>query len=139
MNHLLLFIQAKISQDITQLFIDDEMMTNARWPDALWKDRTVFDVSYWAKSSASSTRGEMFDDGTKDLAGSRLDATGAMAILNVGSFNTFTARVERHLPGLPNFSYDDTFGTKLSLHFNPKRVFLGGQAGVPESGRRVVL
>ena len=96
-------------------------MTNARWPDALWKDRTVFDVSYWAKSSASSTRGEMFDDGTKDLAGSRLDATGAMAILNVGSFNTFTARVERHLPGLPNFSYDDTFGTKLSLHFNPKR------------------
>ena len=29
-----------IYHDVTQLFIDEEMMTNARWPNALWSDKT---------------------------------------------------------------------------------------------------
>ena len=60
----------------------------------------------------------MIDDGSKDLAGSGLDVTGAMAILNIGSFNTFTARVEKHKAGSPSFTYNDTFG---KLHFKPKQ------------------
>ena len=101
---------AVIDRAIWQLFVDDVMMTNARWPNALWSDKTVFLNKYWAKSSAKSTRGQMIDDGSMDLAGSRLDATGAMAILNIGSFNTFTAVVESHQPGSNSFSYNDTFG-----------------------------
>lgn len=102
--------KAVIDHDMWQLFIDGEMMTNARWPNALWSNKTVFNASYWAKSSTLSTRGVMVDDGSKDLAGSGLNATGAMAVLNIGSFNTFTAIVQSHKPGNASFTYKDTFG-----------------------------
>lgn len=102
--------KAVIDQDIWQLFVDGQMMTNARWPNALWSDKTVFNSSYWAKSSNASTRGVMVDNGSKNLAGSGLNVTGAMAILNIGSFNTFTAIVESHTPGTPAFTYHDKFG-----------------------------
>ena len=108
--------KAVIDQDIWQLFIDSKMMTNARWPNALWSDKTVFNSSYWAKSSKESTRGVMVDNGLKNLAGSGLNATGAVAILNVGSFNTFNAIVQSHKPGTPSFKYHDTFGP---IKFNP--------------------
>ena len=52
----------------------------------------------------------MVDSGQKDLAGSGINAEGAMAILNIGSFNTFTAVVKSHSPGQNFFTYDDTFG-----------------------------
>ena len=107
---------AQIEQDIWQLFVDDEMMTNARWPNALWSDKTVFLNEYWAKSDSNSTRGEMVDSGEKNLTGSGLNATGAIAVLNVGSFNTFTAVVQRHVPGQNNFTYNDTFG---GIKFKP--------------------
>ena len=107
---------AQINQEIWQLFVGEEMMTNARWPNALWSDKTVFKNSHWAKSASSSTRGTMVDNGVKDLAGSRLNVTGAMAVLNIGSFNTFTAKVESHVPGRSSFTYKDTFG---SIKFKP--------------------
>ena len=101
----------KIERDIWQLFVDDEMMTNARWPNALWSDKTVFLNKNWAKSAASSTRGKMVDNGEKNLARSGFSATGAMAILNIGSFNTFTAVVKRHKRGDGFFRYADSFGS----------------------------
>ena len=89
-----------LKQDIWQLFIDGEMMTNARWPNALWSDKTIFDSQNWAHSSTQSTRGLMIDGGgIHKLAESGLDATGAMAVLNVGSFCTFTRRVLKHQIG----------------------------------------
>ena len=88
--------KAVIDQDIWQLFIDGEMMTNARWPNSLWSDKSIFDSQYWAHSSTSSTRGLMIDGGKHKLADSGLDATDAMAVLNVGSFNTFTRKVIKH-------------------------------------------
>jgi len=101
---------AQIEGDVWQLFVDGEMMTNARWPDSLWSDKTIFLNKYWGKSSKNSTRGTMIDDGEQDLAGSGLNATGAMAILNIGSFNTFTAIVKSHTIGQNSFKYNDTFG-----------------------------
>ena len=89
-----------LKQDIWQLFIDGEMMTNARWPNALWSDKSIFDSQNWAHSSTQSTRGLMIDGGgSHKLAESGLDATGAMAVLNVGSFCTFTRRVLKHQIG----------------------------------------
>lgn len=38
--------KAIIDEDVWQLFIDGEMMTNARWPNVLWSDKTVFLPSY---------------------------------------------------------------------------------------------
>ena len=60
----------------------------------------------------------MVDDGSKNLAGSGLDATGAMAILNIDSFNTFTAVVQDHHPGSNSFTYNDTFG---NINFKASR------------------
>ena len=58
----------------------------------------------------------MVDSGQKDLAGSGINAEGAMAILNIGSFNTFTAAVKSHSPGQNFFTYDDKFG---DIKFKP--------------------
>ena len=107
---------AQIEWDIWQLFVDGEMMTNARWPDSLWSDKTIFLNKYWGKSANSSMRGTMVDNGEQDLAGSGLNAAGAMAILNIGSFNTFTAIVKSHTTGKNVFTYDDTFG---HINFKP--------------------
>ena len=104
----------KINSDVFQLFLDNDMMTNARWPNALWSDKTSFSNKYWAHSAMSSTRGKMVDDGHADgglgLAGLGLDLTGAMAVLNVGSFNTFVKPVEDHNANQNWFKYDDDFG-----------------------------
>ncbi|KAL9968135.1 hypothetical protein ACROYT_G026469 [Oculina patagonica] len=108
-----------IYHDVTQLFIDEQMMTNARWPNALWSDKTVFDSQYWAKSSKKSKRGLMIDGGEHKLAESGINATGAMAVLNVGSFCTFTREVLSH--NKDRFTYQDAnkeLGKKLN--FKPK-------------------
>ena len=104
-----------IKHNITALFLKDEMLTAARWPNALWSDKTVFNNSFWGKFDASSSRGEVVDAG--GLAESGINATGTMAILNIGSFQTFVSRVEKHSPGTPNFFYNDTFG---NIHYNPR-------------------
>ena len=106
---------AQISNDITALFLEGEMLTPARWPNALWSDKTVFNNTFWGKFDPNSSRGEVIDAG--GLADSGINATGTMAILNIGSFQTFVSRVEKHIPGTPNFFYNDTFG---NIHFNPK-------------------
>ena len=93
--------KAVIAQDIWQLFIDGEMMTNARWPNSLWSDKSIFDNKYWAHSSTKSSRGLMIDrGGTHKLTDSGFDAKGAMAVLNVGSFCTFTKEVLSHGKGM---------------------------------------
>ena len=38
------------SADITQLFVDDEPMVNARWPNAQFYDDSIFSHSTWAVS-----------------------------------------------------------------------------------------
>ena len=113
-----------------QLFLDKdgerEMMTNARWPNALWADKDpstgtplVFYNKYRGQSDGSSTRGKMVDekkDGVSPLAESGLDVSDAMAILNIGSWCTFVKPVLNHTAGDNFFTYDDDFG---NLNFKP--------------------
>ena len=113
-----------------QLFLmkdgEPEMMTNARWPNALWSDRNktrgapqVFYNEFWAKSDGSSKRGMMVDrkvGGVSPLAATGLDMKGAMAVLNTGSFNTFVKPVRHHTAGNGWFTYDDDFG---AINFKP--------------------
>ena len=104
-------------------------MTNARWPNALWSDKTIFDSQNWAHSSTQSSRGLMIDGGgSHKLAESGLDATGAMAVLNVGSFCTFTRRVLKHQIGkfLPGSGHFETRGI-----LSPRRL-LGPLLGTGE-------
>ena len=114
----------RIGYDVFQLFLNGEMMTNARWPNALWSDKTVFQNQYWGHSHENSTRGTassttsgiatMVDDGSAGLAASGLNMTGAMAVLNVGSFNTFVKEVVSHTPNEESFTYVDDF---LNINF----------------------
>jgi len=98
---------ATLDRDIFALFLDDDLLTPARWPNALWSDKTVFLVDHWRPEQKGSDRGLVVDD---RLAESGLDMTGAMAILNIGSWETFVAKVEKHEKGSNKFSYNDIFG-----------------------------
>lgn len=112
-------------QPIWQLFINGEMMVNARWPNAKWSDKTIFDGNLWSKLDSGSEPGKgkkngyVKDSNLKDLAGKNID--GAMAILNIGSFNTFVGKVENFKGD--SFEFKDTFG---NYHYKRKncRYFL---------------
>ena len=103
-----------------------EMMTNARWPNALWANRNktrgapdVFYNDVWGKSDAASKRGMMVDrkvGGVSRLAALGVSMKGAMAVLNTGSYNTFVKPVKKHTAGHDRFTYDDDFG---AIHFKP--------------------
>ena len=121
----------QLDYDIWQLFVDDEMQINARWPNAYWYDYSVFDYTRWGFSSQDSTynltdgTGIMIDNGTQNLAMSGINATGAVAILNIGQWLTWAGLVTKHKPG------DDVFTYSLNpkpnaVHFVPKncRYFL---------------
>ena len=101
-----------LEQPIWQLFVDDKMQVNARWPNAFWQNFTVFNESFWASSASNSTydhssaTGVMVDDGDKNLAGTGFDCTGAMALLNIGSWLTFAGKVVKHSPGENSFAFD---------------------------------
>ena len=113
----------EITQQIWQLFFDDLMMTNARWPDANWSEKTVFDGgNHWERTSMTSIRGKIVDKGT-GLQESGKDMTGAMAVLNIGSWNTFVAKVDHHEAGQNYFTYDDTFG-KIKFNLRLGRYFI---------------
>ena len=112
-----------ISHVIWQLFFDDLMMTNARWPNANWSNKTVFDGRYhWSKTSKKSKKGKIVGLGDS-LKDSGKNMTGAMAVMNIGSWNTFVAPIEWHVPGQNYFTYNDTFG-KYHVHFKGGRYFI---------------
>ena len=96
--------QANIDKDIWQLFIDSKEMVMARWPNANFEDGSIWDKNnYWA-------HGLIDDDETAYENGTMIDAPhenislenigfnieGATAILNVGSFKTYTREVLSH-------------------------------------------
>ena len=76
---------AQIDEDIMALYYKDDLMTAARWPNSKWSDKSFFDHQYW-RPCPNSERGTIVDDA---LAEANLDFTGAMAILNIGSWETY--------------------------------------------------
>ena len=74
---------------------------NACWPNAYWYDYSVFDFTKWGFSDESSTydrstgTGVVVDNGTQNLAKSGLNVTGAIAVLNIGSFLIWTGMAEK--------------------------------------------
>ena len=91
--------------DIWQLFVDDEMQTSARWPDAeAWTDATWDKDANWIQQDAASSDGNFIDSGAS-LAASGKDFTGAIAIMNVGSWLSFAKTVTSHGTGSGNFTY----------------------------------
>ena len=121
-----------LEKDIWQLFVDGEMQINARWPNAFWYDYSVFDYTKWGFAGASSTfdpstgAGTIVDNGTQGLSKSGINATGAIAILNIGSWLTWAGIVEKHTPGEDNFSFDlqQKLTGHIKFHGQDSRYFL---------------
>lgn len=107
--------KTKLTKDIWQLFVDGKMMISARWPNARFDDGSVWKQDEtWAWQAPNSTYGRMYDDGKKNLAGTGIDFTGAIAILNIGSFRTFAQFVDSHSAGSDNFTYTPNLWDRLS-------------------------
>ena len=94
----------KISTDkeFDQVFVDDDMMVEARcpnmkFPDDLWKE------SRWAEAGPGSEYGTVVDAA---LAATNIDWTGARAVLNVAhQFYSWVQPVLGHAAGSDRFTY----------------------------------
>ena len=114
--------KTRLSKHIWQLFVDGEMMIPARWPNASLDDDTIWDrEKHWAHGNESADlNGVMVDDPHHDvdLAALNIDATGAMAIMNIGSWKTATREVSTHTARSNTFTYDPvTFTYKTKHHY----------------------
>ena len=101
--------QLAYTGDITQLFVDDEPMVNARWPNAQFYDDSIFSHSTWAEGDENSISNTSDPDYVDDRSvnGSlqidedvhnpgSIDLNGSIGILNIGSFKTWTVEITGH-------------------------------------------
>ena len=111
-----------IDFDIWQLFVDRSEMIMARWPNASFTDGSIWDKEdHWGHGTIdldenSYSNGTLIDypHGEVNLAESGLNIVDAIAILNVGSFKTWTRRVLTHSGN--TFTYDPVPDWKLKHH-----------------------
>ena len=87
------------AENITQLFVDEQQMVNARWPNAQFNDDSIFSWSTWAQGLEDSDPNDDIDDLSvqgslvidESVANPQgLDLANSIGILNC-SANTFTA------------------------------------------------
>ena len=97
-----------------QLWLNDEMMTPARWPNALWSDRSIFN---WTNLSAFDTSKPWSPDTykphtTKPLTfytapnlpfPPHVSMKGAMFVGNVAHMDTYAGKVVAHTAGASAF------------------------------------
>lgn len=136
--------KTQFNQDIWQLFIDDKVVMSARWPNAQFDDGSLWDMKKtWRHQAPESTFGLMIDErpyqsitvkssgneyvylpvgvNEQSLAESGIDATGAIAIMNIGSWLNWAQVVDSHAVGSNQFSYSTDFsgsGTAMSKAAN---------------------
>jgi len=108
--------QATLKNDVWQLFVDKKSMTSARWPNGNWYDGSVWDKT---KSMAwpEKKKGSYGHHFNSELTALDFDLTGAIIIVNSGSFKTFKSNITEHSPGTNNFKYDTT-RKKIKVHFS---------------------
>lgn len=99
----------ELTQDIWQLFINDEQQVMARWPNAQFTDNSIYDHFNWAKGTNSGTTDTHMQvdtsDGHPSLAVTGIDAQGAMVVANVGNWKTWARTVTSHSAGQNEFDY----------------------------------
>ncbi|MBC8401018.1 MAG: T9SS type A sorting domain-containing protein [Candidatus Marinimicrobia bacterium] len=119
-----------LTEDIWQLFVDGEEMVMARWPNARFDDETIWDQeNNWAHGDPiASTNGTEIDNpyAGADLTTLGFSAEGALAILNIGSFRSYTRYVTSHFAGSNTFNYDlipgSAYRTKHHNYFLEKKL-----------------
>ena len=109
--------QTKVTQPVRQLFVNQVMMTPARWPNMSWNER--WENSKWPKAEADSSYGTLVDS---NLASSNLDFTGCVAILNIGSWQTFRRVITKHQKGRDRFNYKTDPNSRLVKVSHPAEI-----------------
>ncbi len=119
-----------IDFDMWQLFVDYEEMVMARWPNANFRDGSIWDKeNHWAHGLIDDDEnayqnGTMIDKphGNISLADIGFNIQGATAILNVGSFKTYTKEVLSHNGN--SFTYEpvDLWKTKHHDYFLERKL-----------------
>jgi len=115
----------QLAEPVWQLFVDDELMVNARWPNARFDDDSMYSRAGWAKGlDATTTNGHFDTDPTvHDLAATNLDVTGAVVIANTRHFETYTRAVTSHAAGSNAFDHGITpffWGSKSYYYLQAK-------------------
>jgi hypothetical protein len=109
---------------IEQVFVNDVMQHEARWPDMPFDKR--WDRKHWGRGGENSEYGKVE---AKGLADTGVDWTGAIAMLNVGhQFFTWTRNVTSHQKGSDFFTYDKDL---------PGLAFLDPKTGIEAQGGKV--
>ena len=112
--------------DAWQVFMDYEEQVPARWPNANFSDFSVLNQSHnWAHGTigngGSYSNGELEDAGgtigaSNNLTSSGIDPVGAIAVLNVGSFRTYSRIVTDYDSTNSTFYYDTVPSWKNKHH-----------------------
>ena len=112
--------------DAWQVFMDYEEQVPARWPNANFSDYSVLNQTHnWAQGTIGGgilyDNGELQDAGgiigaNNGLVASGIDPVGTIAILNVGSFKTYSRIVTDYNSTNSTFSYDVVPGWKTKHH-----------------------
>jgi hypothetical protein len=100
--------KTKVREVFDQLFVDGQMMIEARWPNMRFEQR--FDKSVWATAGEGSSYGTMVDPA---IANTGIDWTGGIATLNVGSWQTWSRIVRNHKVGGDRFNYSRDLSVRL--------------------------
>ena len=109
--------KTEISEDIWQLFVNDQEMIMARWPNSSFENDMIFDNDTWAHSSDDDPDGivnDITDIDNLSLESKELsdfsndDISGAILIANFGSFKTKNKIINNSGLDIPNkkFEYD---------------------------------
>jgi len=127
--------QTKVTGAFEQLFVDGQMMIEARWPNMRLEQ--IWDRSCWANTVKGSRYGQIVDP---ELVKTDVDWTGAIATLNVAHrFLTWTRRVNSHTPGGDSFSYNRDMEPRIQNSANATKpwednyYYLTGKLGALDS------
>ncbi|GAG41146.1 unnamed protein product, partial [marine sediment metagenome] len=114
-----------LSADIWQLFVDDDMMISARWPNATAWDGFWDNTVYWGHGTSSDSDGTQYDNphDSVDLAGEGKSFAGGMAVLNVGNWKSWARVINSHTSGSNHFTYD-AIGGGYKTQWETHRYFL---------------
>lgn len=108
--------RARVDREFEQLFVDGEMMVEARWPNMRMDE--MWDRSKWAFAGKNSRYGRMHDPA---LAKTGVDFTGALATLNIAhQFYTWTRFVTEHEAGRDWFAYPKDFDAGTEMRYAEK-------------------
>lgn len=94
--------RTSVATNFEQLFVDQKMMLEARWPNMPFKENWHPEKK-WSPTDAQSVLGELH---SQAMAESGIDFSGALAYLKLGKQNTMQTRtVTNHSAGSDSFTY----------------------------------